>query len=66
MDYSKLEAALVAAGWHFDPERERFCQGKRRIDYRRVLELMPGMTLSELADYVTLTREEWLATKRSE
>ncbi|HEY2414144.1 MAG TPA: hypothetical protein VGI40_18005 [Pirellulaceae bacterium] len=63
-DFSQLEAALSAAGWRFDPQRERFSDGSRRISYRRVLELLPGLTLGELASYVTEKHEEWLLKKR--
>jgi hypothetical protein len=66
MDNAKIEAALEAAGWHFDAERERFSDGSYRVDYRRVLELLPGMTLADLAAYVTQKHEEWLTKKPRE
>ena len=58
-----IEAALEAAGWHFEAERERFSDGSRRVDYRRVLELLPGTTLDDLATYVTQKHEAWLTKK---
>jgi hypothetical protein len=64
MDYSQLEAALSAAGWRFDAERERFSDGSRRIDYRRVLELLPDLKMDELAGFVTKKHDEWLLQKR--
>lgn len=63
MDTSELDAALSSAGWHFDAERERFSDGARRIDFRRILELIPGMTMEDLAGYVTRKHEEWLTKK---
>ena len=65
-DISQLEAALSAAGWRFEAEREQFSDGSRRIDYRRVLELLPGLTLDELAGYVNKKHEEWLLQKQSQ
>jgi hypothetical protein len=66
MDYSQLETALAAAGWRFDAEREQFSNGSRRVAYRRVLELIPGMSLDDLAKYVTHKHEEWLIKKSPE
>ena len=65
MDNLKLDAALVLAGWQFDAELERFTHGLSRvIDYHRILELIPGMKVSDLADYVTQKHDEWLSTQR--
>jgi hypothetical protein len=66
MDHSNLEAALAAAGWHFDAEKERFSDGSRRVDYRRILELLPGLTMGDLAAYVTQMQEAWLTKKPRE
>jgi hypothetical protein len=63
MDFSNIESALVTAGWRFDAERERFTDGSYRIDYRHILKLLPGLTLDDLAAYVTHKHEEWLTNK---
>ena len=49
--FEKLEKALSAKGWHYDAGNQGFRNGKRRLDYRRVLALVPGMTIEELAAY---------------
>ncbi len=65
MDYTKLEAALTASGWHFDAERELFRDTRgRRVNYRRILDLMPGLTLDDLAAYVNHKHEARLAKKQ--
>jgi hypothetical protein len=62
MDTDTLESALAARGWRFDAESERFTDGIKRIDYRKILALMPGLTMDKLSNYVTAKHEEWLAT----
>jgi hypothetical protein len=60
---SSLETLLVSQGWQFDAQREQFTDGTRRIDYRRILALMPDMTMDDLANFVNEKHEEWLANK---
>lgn len=65
MDYTKLEAALKASGWHFDAEREQFRDTRgRHVNYRRILDLIPGLTLDDLAAFVNHTHEAWLTKKQ--
>ena len=56
----------TAAGWRFDASRELFTDGARRVDYRRVLAIMPGITMDDLASYVTQKHEEWLTKYANE
>jgi len=49
--FTKLDRAIRAKGWHYDAGDEVFRDGNRRLDYRRVLKLVPRMTLDELASY---------------
>jgi hypothetical protein len=63
MTTPELDRALAARGWRFDAASERFTDGTRRVDYRKVLALIPGMTLDELASYVDAKHEEWLAQR---
>jgi hypothetical protein len=50
--FSQLDRALKAKGWRYDAGDEVFRDGNdRRLDYRRVLKLVSGMTLDELASY---------------
>jgi hypothetical protein len=50
--FEKIDRALAEVGWTFDFKHEEFTNGKRRVSYRQVLALVPGLTLEELASYV--------------
>ena len=49
--FEQLEAALATKGWRYDPAQAAFVGGDIRIDWGDVLELVPDMTLGELARY---------------
>jgi hypothetical protein len=52
MANSELDRELKRRGWRYDAGDEVFRDGNgRRLDYRRVVNLVPGMTLDELASY---------------
>jgi hypothetical protein len=46
-----LTTALSAHGYRYDPTAEEFLDRERIIDWREVIELVPGMTLDELASW---------------
>jgi hypothetical protein len=60
--FDTLDKQLAAAGWTYDADNEQFLAGKRRLDYRRVLALVPGMTLDELASYQDLKYDDLRAS----
>jgi len=49
--FEKLEAALATKGWRYAPAQQAFVAGDIRLDWGEVLELVPEMTLGELARY---------------
>jgi len=49
--FQTLDKALRAASWRYDACEESFYAGDKRLPYRKVLALVPGMTLDELASY---------------
>jgi len=49
--FKQLDRALAAKGWRYDVDNEQFMNGKHPLNYHKVLALMPGMTLDELASY---------------
>ena len=51
MTTADLDKRLAARGWRYDVDNEQFMNGKYTLNYRKVLALMPGMTLDELASY---------------
>jgi hypothetical protein len=51
--FETVDEALAAVGWAYDPKKEQITNGKRRMSYRKVLALVPGLTLQELASYVS-------------
>ena len=63
MTFPELGEALQAKGWRYDAANERFTDGKRRVEYRKILSLVPNMTIDALADYVNRKHEEWLANR---
>jgi hypothetical protein len=54
--FTDLDRALRQRGWHYDATNEEFRDGNKRLDYRDVQKLVPGMTLDELASYQDDTR----------
>ena len=50
--FEELDRQLVRFGWSYDSHGERFTNGLRRVAYQKILALVPGMTLGELASYV--------------
>jgi hypothetical protein len=50
--FKQLDRALRAKGWHYDAGDEVFHdRANRRLDYRGVVPLVPGLTLDKLASY---------------
>ena len=50
MSYTELNAAMKAAGWTFDGEKETFHDRNGiRLDYGELMALVPGTTECELA-----------------
>jgi hypothetical protein len=59
--FARIDAALVGFGWFYDTGRVEFRGGKdgtRRVDYKTLLTAMPGITLEDLAGYVTYKHEQ--------
>jgi hypothetical protein len=50
--FDTIDKALHANGWEYDPEHERFTDGKCQVDDTRILALVPGLTMGDLAVYV--------------
>jgi hypothetical protein len=48
---NKLDQALAARGWRYDPTSEMFFDGERMVPWEEVLDLVPGMTHTELTAY---------------
>jgi hypothetical protein len=49
--FPALDKAIRDGGWRYDTGEECFFDGAKRLPYRKVLALVPGMTLDELASY---------------
>jgi hypothetical protein len=49
--FQELDQQLAACGWRYDVDNEVFTDGSKRLGYQKVLALVPGMTLEELASY---------------
>jgi len=49
--FQAIDKALRDAGWRYDTGEECFFDGAKRLPYRKVLAVVPGMTLDELASY---------------
>jgi hypothetical protein len=62
--FAALYKALRAAGWQCDTGEECFFDGAKRLDYRKVQALVPGMTLDELASYQDDRRDKWRRAKK--
>ena len=56
--FEAIEKALLAKCWRYDSESDGFFDDHRRLSYRQVLALVPGMTLGELASYVNHKHEQ--------
>jgi hypothetical protein len=46
-----IDDALSSHGYRYDPSAEEFLDGERVIEWQEVIELVPGMTLDELASW---------------
>ena len=49
--FTALDKALRAAGWRYDTGDECFFDGGKWLDYRKIVKLVPGMNLEQLASY---------------
>jgi hypothetical protein len=49
--FERIDAALLAKGWRYDARRDLFFDGDKRLRFRTVVALIPGLTLDELASY---------------
>jgi hypothetical protein len=49
--FQKLDKALAARGWWYDPAAERFKSSTGALDLKNVYSIVPGMTLDDLANY---------------
>ena len=54
--FERIDATLAEMGWAYDWDSEEFRRGrnhKRRLDYQTLLMYLPGITLQDLASYVS-------------
>ena len=51
MTLEQIDAAHAAKGWRYDVSKDDFFAGNRRLGYQKILAVVPGMTLDELASY---------------
>jgi hypothetical protein len=50
--FEKIDEALAAVGWTYDSAGQEFRRRNRRVQYHKVLAIVPGLTLEELTRYV--------------
>jgi hypothetical protein len=49
--FEQIDAALRAKGWRYDRGNELFMAGERVLEWEKLVCLLPGLTLDELASY---------------